>query len=164
MIQKNKSRKRALLKYGLSAPLFVLMLILSSATFDSYSATIKRNAMAGNEILNSSQTDKGRVFTAVEKEPSFPGGEKKFAAYLGHNIKYPALMRQKKVEGTVVISFIVEKDGSLSSLKVLREPGYGSGKETIRVLSTSPKWEPGVQKGEKVRVQYTIPINFTLKK
>jgi TonB family protein len=163
MIQKNKSRKRALLKYGLSAPLFVLMLILSSATFDNYSATIKRNAMAGNDRLNSSQTDKGPVFTVVEKEPSFPGGENKFAAYLGHNIKYPALMRQKKVEGTVVISFIVEKDGSLSSLKVLREPGYGSGKETIRVLSTSPKWEPGVQKGKKVRVQYTIPINFTLK-
>lgn len=164
MIQKNKSRKRALLKYGLSAPLFPLMLILSSATADNYSARTKRNAMSGNEILNSSQTDKGPVFTAVEKAPSFPGGEHKFAAYLGHHIKYPALMRQKKVEGRVLISFIVEKDGSLSSLKVLREPGYGSGKETLRVLSLSPKWEPGVQNGKKVRVQYTIPINFTLKR
>lgn len=72
-------------------------------------------------------------------------------------------MREKKVQGKVFIGFIVEKDGSLSNLKVLREPGYGSGKEALRVMSLSPKWEPGIQNKKKVRVQYTIPISFTLK-
>jgi TonB family protein len=162
MIQKNKSRKRALLKYLLSAPVFILMLILSSATIDNYSAKL-RPAVANDEVSDPPQTDKGKVFTAVEKEPSFPGGVKKFAAYLGHNIKYPALMKQKKVEGKVFLSFVVEKDGSLSNIKVVRDIGYGAGDEAKRVLSLSPKWEPGIEKGKKVRVAYTIPISFTLK-
>jgi TonB family protein len=162
MIQKNKSRKRALLKYLLSAPMFVLMLILSSATVDRYSA--KPNSKMDNyEIADSPQTHKDPVFTVVEQEPSFPGGEHKFLEYLSHNIKYPAEMKKKKVEGKVFISFIVEKDGSLSNIKVVRGLGYGSGEEAVKALKTSPKWEPGIQNGKKVRVQYTMPINFSLK-
>ena len=72
-------------------------------------------------------------------------------------------MKKKKVEGKVFITFIVEKDGSLSEIKVLHEPGYGSGQEALRVLSMSPKWEPGIQNHHKVRVQYVLPITFTLK-
>ncbi|MGZ3812139.1 MAG: energy transducer TonB, partial [Mucilaginibacter sp.] len=68
------------------------------------------------------------------------------------------------VQGKVYIGFIVEKDGTLSNLKILREPGYGSGKEALRVMSLSPKWEPGIQNGRKVRVKYTIPITFALEK
>jgi TonB family protein len=162
MIQKNKSRKRALLKYLLSAPVFVLMLILSSAKVDSYSAKLNSNT-DNKEISVPPQTDKGPIFTSVEQEPSFPGGVNKFAAYLSHNIKYPAEMKKKKIEGKVFISFIVEKDGSLSEIKVLREPGYGSGLEALRVLSMSPKWKPGIQNHHKVRVQYVIPITFSLK-
>jgi TonB family protein len=161
MIQKNKSRKRAVLKYLLSAPVFVLMLILSSATVD-YSSK-PNSKMDISEISAPPQTGKGPVFTSVEQEPSFPGGEHKFADYLSRNIKYPAEMKKKKVEGKVFITFIVEKDGSLSDIKVLHEPGYGSGQEALRVLSMSPKWEPGIQNHHKVRVQYVIPISFTLK-
>ncbi|MDB5142465.1 MAG: TonB family protein [Mucilaginibacter sp.] len=158
MIQKNKSRKRAMLKYALSAPLFVLMMVLSSATVNKASITVPKNSLA-----DTAQTDKGPVFTSVEHEPSFPGGVKMFSAFLQQNIKYPEEMKKKKIEGKVFVSFIVEKDGSLSELKVLHEPGYGSGQEALRVLRISPKWEPGIQNHHKVRVQYVIPITFTLK-
>lgn len=163
MIQKNKSQKRALLKYGLSAPLFVLMLILSSATVVNSSSNLLLQKTQPQSKTKSQKADEGPVFTAVEQEPAFRGGVNKFYTFLQQNIKYPAQMREKKVEGKVFIGFIVEKDGSLSGLKILREPGYGSGKEAVRVLSLSPKWEPGIQNGRKVRVQYTLPITFSLK-
>ncbi|WP_426667635.1 M56 family metallopeptidase [Mucilaginibacter sp. McL0603] len=156
MIQKNKSPKNVLLKYLLAAPLFMLMIILSSATVNSKTSGV----LANNEFPQNKQ---GKVYTAVDKVPSFPGGTDKFYAFLRTNIKYPAEMRQKKIEGKVFISFIVEEDGSLSNIKILKEPGYGSGKEAARVLGMSPKWVPGMQKNQKVRVAYTMPISFTLK-
>ena len=162
MIQKNKSQKKSLLKYLLSAPLFVLMLILSSATINHDSTKSRSNALANNK-LQATQKPKDKVFTVVEKAPSYPGGLDNFYKFLAANIHYPAEMREKKVEGKVFVSFIVEEDGSLSNMKILREPGYGSGKETVRVMKLSPKWIPGVQNGKKVRVQYTVPVTFTLK-
>jgi TonB family protein len=156
MIQKNKSPKNVLIKYFLAAPLLMLMIILSSATTNSKaSGTLSNNTLPLNK--------QGKVYTAVDKVPSFPGGTDKFYEFLRTNIKYPAEMRQKKIEGKVFISFIVEQDGSLSNIKVIKEPGYGSGKEAARVLGISPKWEPGMQNNKKVRVAYTMPISFTLK-
>jgi TonB family protein len=156
MIQKNKSQKNVLLKYLLAAPLFMLMIILSSATANSNTSGV----LANNEFPQNKQ---GKVYTAVDKVPSFPGGTDKFYKFLQTNIKYPAEMRAKKIQGKVFISFIVEEDGSLSNIKILKEPGYGSGKEAARVLSLSPKWEPGMQKNKRVRVAYTMPISFSLK-
>lgn len=160
MIQKNKSRKAALLKYGLSAPLFALMIILSSATMNKTSAVILKPE---SNLTDTTKTDKGPLFTVVEQEPTYPGGINKLFAFLKKNIKYPTEMRQKKIKGIVFVRFTVEKDGALSDLKVLREPGYGSGQEALRVLNLFPKWNPGIQNGRKVRVQYTLPINFKLK-
>jgi TonB family protein len=160
MIQKNKSRKGALLKYGLSAPLFALMIILSSATMNKTSVVILKSE---NNLTDTTKTDKGPLFTEVEQEPTYPGGSNKLYAFLKKNIKYPTEMRQKKVEGRVFVGFVVEKDGSLSEIKVLRGLGYGSDQEALRVLAMSPKWNPGIQNGRKVRVQYTIPILFKLK-
>ena len=162
MIQKNKSRKRALLKYLLSAPVFVLMLVLSSATVNKYPGNTPTVSTKNDKLPVFQQKD-NKVFTVVEHEPTFPGGQNAFVKFLGQNMKYPALMKQKKVEGRAIISFIVEEDGSLSSMKILRDPGYGAGKEAVRGLGMSPKWEPGIQNHHKVRVQYVIPINFTLK-
>ena len=162
MIQKNKSQKSALLKYLLAAPLFILMLILSSATTDPISVNAPSSAF-GNPKLKLSQGQKDKVYTSVDKAPDFPGGVQKFYDFLGKNIKYPEQMKQKKVEGKVFVTFVIEKDGSISNIKILREPGYGSGKESVRVMKLSPKWIPGEQNGKKVRVQYTLPITFTLK-
>jgi TonB family protein len=158
MIQKNKSRKSALLKYLLAVPLLALMLTLASATI------VKNEIVTASEksILPPQQKDI-KVFTQVENVPNYPGGVNKFYKFLQQNIKYPAEARNKKIEGKVFVSFIVEKDGSLSTFKVLRDPGAGCGAEALRVMKLSPKWNPGIQNRHKVRVQYTMPISFTLK-
>jgi len=158
MIQKDKSQKSALLKYLLAMPLFALMLTLSSATI------VKNEALTSTEkaTLFPQQKD-DKVFTEVEHVPNYPGGVDKFYKFLQENIKYPAEAKSKKIQGKVFVSFIVEKDGSLSGIKTIRDPGAGCGPEAVRVMKLSPKWNPGVQNGHKVRVQYTLPISFTLK-
>ena len=158
MIQKNKSQKKALLKYGFSVPLVALMLLLSSAGASPVTETLPdvKRIQAEQELYEEP------LFTVVEQPPTFPGGMDKFYEFLSHTIRYPAQMKEKNVQGKVFVSFIIEKDGILSNVKVLREPGYGSGKEAIRAMSLCPKWNPGVQNGRKVRVQYNVPISFTL--
>jgi len=192
MLQKNKSARIKLFKYGLSAPLFILMLVLSSATisnskavdaihdkasqvFDAPAKAILADTTYKTTVITyNPKTDKlpatdtvpdqynNQVFNAVEQVPSFPGGQQAFSKYLAKNIKYPADAKNNKVEGRSVITFIVEKDGSLSDLKVLRALGSGTDEEAIRVLKASPKWKPGTQNGRKVRVQYSLPVNFSL--
>lgn len=103
-----------------------------------------------------------RVYNAVETQPTFPGGDEGLATFLIHNVKYPAIAKENGVQGKVYLRYIVEPDGSLSNMKIVREPGSGLGDEAVRVLNLSPKWNPGIQKGQKVRVQFTMPINFSL--
>lgn len=102
------------------------------------------------------------VYTSVEKSAEYPGGIESFYSYLGQNIHYPEYARQKNITGRVIITFVVERNGSVTNIRVLRGIGYGCDEEAVRVLKESPKWAPGVQKGRVVRQQYTIPINFTL--
>jgi len=111
---------------------------------------------------NDSVTITNDIFTAVEHEPEYPGGMNEFYKYLAQTIRYPAEDRKNRVQGKVFISFIVEKDGSLSDIKAMRAPSASLGAEGIRVVSGSPKWIPGTQNGKKVRVQYTVPISFKL--
>ena len=104
--------------------------------------------------------DDNQVFMIVQTPPKFPGGVNK---YLADSINYPDDARKNNAEGTVYVSFIVEKDGSVSSVKVLRGSNNASlDKEAVRVVSTMPKWTPGMQNGHTVRVQYTVPIHFVL--
>ncbi|MBS1526547.1 MAG: TonB family protein [Bacteroidetes bacterium] len=158
MIQKNRSQKKALLRYGFFIPLLAAAAILSSAAANPF-------AKAGNEnvTLKPQQKD-NKVFSVVEQPPQFPGGTNEFMKFIGKNVHYPAVMREKNIQGKVLISFIVEKDGTLDDLKIVKDIGYGAGKEALRVISMSPKWEPGVQNGHKVRVAYTVPITFALQK
>lgn len=102
------------------------------------------------------------VFTSVEHAAEFKGGTKALYTYMAQNIHYPADARQHKVQGKVIVTFIVEKDGSLSHVKVLRGIGSGCDEEAARVLQASPNWSPGTQNGKVVRQQYTVPVNFTL--
>lgn len=90
----------------------------------------------------------------IEVKPDFPGGIAKFYAYVANNFRFD----EEGVSGRVIVTFVVEKDGSLTDIKVVRDIGFGSGKEAIRVLQKSPKWVPGVQNGKKVRVLYSLPI------
>lgn len=101
-------------------------------------------------------------FAAVEKLPKFPGGDEAFGRYLGKMIRYPPVAKENNLQGRVTVSFVVERDGKLTDIKVIRDIGGGCGEEAIRVLSKSPSWSPGIQNGKPVRVAYTMPINFTL--
>lgn len=93
----------------------------------------------------------------IEVKPEFPGGMEKFYSYIGKNYQTPD---EEGLNGKVYVSFVVEKDGSLTDIKVLRDIGYGTGKEAIRVLNKCPRWSPGEQNGKKVRCTYSLPINI----
>lgn len=95
--------------------------------------------------------------------PKFKGGEKKMHEFLKNNINYPYIAKKNRKEGIVHVQFIIEKDGSISSIDVLNdEPGSGCGQEAVRVIGKMPNWIPGEQFGKKVRVKFTLPINFKL--
>lgn len=224
MLQKNRSKRVALVKYGLSAPLFMLMLVLSSATVNNSktvgfvnkkvaqvmatpasepsgildsSTTVQDNA-AKNAPISSSASRTGDhgvigasrenaiskdatepeatipagkditdnesspIFVAVERVPVFPGGIEAFYQYLARNIRYPAAMRDAGVQGKVIVAFVVEKDGSLTDVRVTRGVAADIDLEALRVIQESPKWTPGIQNGRPVRVAYSVPIAFNL--
>jgi protein TonB len=93
----------------------------------------------------------------IEVKPDFPGGIEKFYKFVGNNYKTP---EEEGLKGKVYVTFVVEKDGSLTDIKVLRDIGYGTGAEAIRVLKKCPRWTPGEQNGKKVRVLYSLPITI----
>lgn len=93
----------------------------------------------------------------IEVQPEFPGGIQKFYAFVGKNYQMP---EEEGLKGKVYVSFVVEKNGELTDIKVLRDIGYGTGKEAIRVLKSCPKWTPAEQNGKKVRCAYTLPISL----
>lgn len=93
----------------------------------------------------------------IEVKPEFPGGMEKFYSFVGKNYRTPD---EGGLKGKVYVTFVVEKDGSLTDIKVLRDIGYGTGKEAIRVLQKCPKWNPGIQNGKPVRVLYSLPITI----
>lgn len=102
------------------------------------------------------------IFTIVEQQPEFPGGEVALLKYLQKNIKYPPIAKENGIEGTVYISFIVFEDGSIQQVKVARDIGGGCGKEAMRVVKKMPRWKAGKQRGKPVRVRFNIPVKFKL--
>lgn len=201
MLQKNQSGRVALIKYGLSAPLFILMLILSSATVNNNTTIRLINSKAekafftplsgpaeihpqyddhnglkpANVAVTRAQrkytsivlqdtvpAKDNKVFTSVEQVPEFPGGVQAFGKYLASNIHYPGDSWKKGIQGRVIVSFVVEKDGSLSDVHIARGVADDIDREALRVIQASPHWRPGIQNGKLVRVAYTVPIAFTL--
>jgi len=104
-----------------------------------------------------------QIFTIVEEMPSFPGGEAELFKYLGKNVKYPPMAQDAGITGVVYMTFVVDEHGKVKDPKVLRGIGGGCDEEAIRVVKAMPAWEPGKQRGKPVRVQYNLPIRFTLK-
>ena len=104
------------------------------------------------------------IFQVVEEMPSFPGGMRECMMFLGRNIKYPVLAQKAKIEGRVIVQFVVDKDGSISDTKVVRSVSPELDAEALRVVGLMPKWNPGKQRGKAVAVKYTMPIMFSLHK
>ena len=107
-------------------------------------------------------TDETIPFIIVQDMPMFPGGTSELMRYLATNIKYPPYAKEAGIQGRVFINFIVETDGSITNVKILRGIGGGCDEEAIRVVKNMPKWKPGMQRGKPVRVPFNLPVKFTL--
>ncbi len=113
-------------------------------------------------VMEEEEVKEEKIFIVVEDQPAFPGGEKARMKYLAENIDYPQLARESGIQGTVYVTFVVEKDGSVTDVRILRGIGGGCDEEALEVVRNMPKWKPGKQRGKPVRVQFNMPIRFTL--
>jgi protein TonB len=102
------------------------------------------------------------IFTAVEQQAEFPGGSGAWARFLGKTLKYPSAAQRANVGGRVFVSFVVNTDGSVQDVQVLKGVGFGCDEEAIRVIKSMPRWNPGKQSGRAVRSRFTQPITFVL--
>ena len=136
--------------------LLVLMTFLASVTVSA------RQSYEIVALPNPVDTADNKVLDVVEQMPSFPGGQAALFQWLSSNIKYPVVAMENGVQGRVLVTFVVERDGSISEVKVSKSVDPSLDKEAVRVVSSMPKWTPGKQKGEAVRVKYTMPVTFRL--
>ena len=132
---------------------------------------VKGNDDAAGEVLKAKEViaqpeppkeEETKVFDVVEQMPSFPGGQAALMSYLSNNIKYPQIAMENGVQGRVVCTFVVERDGSITDIRVVRGVDPSLDKEAIRVLKSMPHWIPGKQNGSAVRVKFTVPVTFKL--
>lgn len=167
--------KRLNLKYDFPENLFV-MLGTNENNLKEKESKIKEDQLKQNELgvtydpkeeqlkqkelskdIENSEDNSIKSLKDTDVKPDFPGGIGEFYSFLAKNYQAP---EEEGLKGKVYVTFVVEKDGSLTDIKVLRDIGYGTGKEAIRVLNISPKWNPGEQNGKKVRCTFSIPINI----
>lgn len=131
---------------------------------------VKGNDDAGGEVLKLKEAvaqpepkpEVEKVFDVVEQMPSFPGGPSALMEWLSNNVKYPVVAQENGVQGRVVVSFVVERDGSITDVKVVRGVDPSLDKEASRVVRAMPRWIPGKQNGSAVRVKYNVPVAFRL--
>ena len=108
------------------------------------------------------EEDPERIFEVVEDMPDFPGGQATLMKFLKENIQYPAVAKENGVQGRVIVQFVVERDGTISNVKVARGVEPNVNKEALRVVKSMPRWKPGTQRGKTVRVKFTVPVMFRL--
>ena len=117
---------------------------------------------AVEHVIVEAEPQEDAPFQVVEKMPEFPGGTAALMKYLKDNIQYPSVCRENNIQGRVLLSFVVNKDGSIVDIEVVRGINPYLDKEAARVISTMPRWQPGEQRGKTVRVKFSLPVNFRL--
>ena len=117
----------------------------------------------GPTVIKKEEPKEEEIFQIVEDMPEFPGGMGELMKYLGKNIKYPTIAQENGIQGRVVVAFVVNRDGSIVDPEVVRGVDPSLDKEAVRVITSMPKWKPGKQRGQTVRVKYTVPVTFRLK-
>jgi len=137
-------------------------LMLNAQTQDSTRSLDKAKNHSGKNSTYPIEDVEENVFLVVEVAPEYPGGLDSLMKYLQENITYPKDAREANIQGTVYVTFIVEANGSVSSVKVLRGIGGGCDEEAARVVKGMPNWKPGTQRGKPVRVQFNLPVRFIL--
>lgn len=168
MMTTTKSKKQILLNYVTTLTLAVVACIFLVACEQEDSKTKVAIAKAVEkeqkslEQKNTNLSETEKIHAIVEEMPSFPGGDDALLEFLYTNIKYPEEAKDKDIQGLAIVEFIVEKDGSISNVKILRSIGGGTDEETLRVIGLMPKWTPGKDNGQTVRVEYKLPVRFKL--
>ena len=122
---------------------------------------IESNSIASDSV-NVDEEENLSTYEMVESMPSFPGGPSALFEYLARNIMYPVVAEENGIQGRVIVTFIVEKDGSITDVRVIKPVDPSLDKEAMRVIKSMPRWIPGIQKGVPVRVKYTVPVTFRL--
>ena len=169
MMNKKKSNAAGHIKYALFVlPAFALLV----AGNISCSQDVSQTEDAKEEVVApvspeakeapADSTAKEEVFMVAEQMPEFPGGMKELLKFLQDNLKYPENAMKNNVQGRVIVQFVVEKDGTPTEFKVLRSVDPDLDAEALRVMKAMPKWKPGMQKGQVVRVKFTVPVSFKL--
>ena len=169
MMNKKKTNGAGHIKYALFAiPAFALLLAgnISCSSEATKTDDVKEKAATEKpevvEIPAEKAETKDEVFMVVEQMPEFPGGIQELMSFLRKNIKYPASAMAKNVQGRVIVQFVVEKDGTPTEFNVLRSVDPDLDAEALRVMKEMPKWKPGMQRGQVVRVKYTVPVTFRI--
>ena len=166
MITQSKKAKGVVIKALLTLPLFALLLFANCKSNGNEKPADKKAVEATETVetqaVETVVNDDSEVYGSVEVMPEYFGGTTAMFEFIQKNLKYPESAKEKGLEGRVFIGFVVEKDGSLSSFQVLRGVCDEIDAEAVRVLKMMPKWKPGMNNGEPVRVQYTMPFKFQL--
>ena len=166
MLNKKKSNGAGHIKYALFVlPAFALLVAgnISCSQGASEKQDAKEETVAPDSVA--APTDgvaKDEVFMVAEQMPEYPGGMKELFKFLQDNVKYPESAMKKNVQGRVIVQFVVEKDGTPTEFNVVRSVDPDLDAEALRVMKTMSKWKPGMQRGEVVRVKYTVPVSFKL--
>ena len=170
MMNKTKSPALKLAKYLTVIPLVLLLITLNSClskekqtdentTTETVSPLPETPAASPGVAV---EEYKGEVYEVVEEQPLYPGGTAAMIKFLSDNINYPAEAQEKGIQGRIITNFVVEKDGSLNEVKVVRGVDPLLDTEAVRVIQSMPNWKPGTQKGQTVRVRFTLPVVFKL--
>lgn len=167
MMNKKKSNGTGRIKYALfMLPAFALLVAgnISCSQGASEKQDAKEETVAPDSVVAvpTDSVAKDEVFMVAEQMPEFPGGMKELLKFLQDNLKYPESAMKNNVQGRVIVQFVVEKDGTPTEFNVVRAVNPDLDAEALRVLKTMPKWKPGMQRGEVVRVKYTVPVMFRL--
>lgn len=159
MMNKSKSSTLKLAKYLLMLPMFVMLIAANSVYAIDNNQSFQEPSPPPPPVKIAKTND---VFVVVEEQPVYPGGVDAMMKFLTDNIKYPFIALENGSKGTVICTFVIEKDGSVSDVKVIRGLDPSMDKEAIRVIEQMPKWKPGMQRGNAVNVRYTLPVTFKL--
>ena len=159
MLQKPQTGQRALLAYALVLPLAGLLTLCTQPDRDQ---PLNEVGLAKARTATKPVKVEGEIFTVVEEQPEFQGGMEGLGQYIHQSLKYPATAEKAKAQGRVFVSFVVTKSGEITDVKILKGIGFGADEESIRMVSTMPRWKPGRQNGKPVNVRYNLPINFQL--
>jgi TonB family protein len=182
MMNQNKRHKPAQnwLKLLIILPFMTAAILIQSCSFDKKevqteprpedimsvkvdsAGSVTASMVNPKEAFADAEPIEGDIFTVVEEMPVFPGGPEAMMKFISNNIQYPEKARKEGIQGRVYVNFIIEKDGSVSSAKVLRGIGGGCDEEALRVVEMMPDWTPGKQRGQAVRVSFNLPVKFLL--